>query len=135
MFNFQQFFDVSYLFSSTPGTLSTQFLYSWLVVAVGLIVATIAVRVWLRQRHTALLPAWRSWWLRASYVPVTTGVGLLVLLFFRYQRAPLLSARYLTILWLLIMAIWLVLVLRARGRVMTAAAEQAEQRRLKKYLP
>lgn len=135
IFNFSQFFSPSYLFSRYPGELSEKFLIAWLVVGAGLIIISILANI-LPGRLWAADSAWVRWYSRLGTCAFTGGLVSLMLLFFRYEKVPFLSARFWMVFWLIGVIAWLVLLIhKARTAVPSAVAMHQRQRRLAKYLP
>ncbi len=80
--------------------------------------------------------AWIVWWRRAGSLKIAAGLSGLFLLFFRYERVPVLSSRILALVWFIVIVIdGIKLVVRAYTVVPEKAAAATRQQRLQKYLP
>lgn len=135
VFDLQKLFTPSYLFTRSPEVLSQPFRIAWLSLSLGLVACGVGVKLWVWWRHD-LTPAWGQWWRRLGTVAVVAGFVALILLFFRYEQAPILSSRYWMVLWGFVLLsvvgrrLW-----ELKEKVPAAVAEYERQRRLAKYLP
>ena len=134
-FNFQEFFTPSYLFQRVPPTISKSWLMAGLVVAVLAVVAGIVMKVAPRL-GLAKNPAWISWWRRVGSVKIGAGITAFLLVFFRYERVPVLASRFLALVWLIVLIVMgIKLLWQAYTIVPEKAAMASRQQRLQKYLP
>lgn len=134
-FNFKQFFTPWYLLARVPSPLSRPFVFAWLIGGGVLVAIGIVLKLYARFRRALPVPLAR-WWRRAGTTFILSGLVSFLLLFFRYERAPILGAR-------ILMVILLVVALADLGRLLwqrkvkvpLAIAEEERQQRLRKYLP
>ncbi len=125
----------SYLTTQFPGDLSRTFFLGWLIISGLAIVGAMIIRLILTWR-TSTTPAWTRWWKKYSSMAATAGIVLLILLFFRYERAPVASMRILVLSWIIIVAIWkLTLLWQAWRKVPVEVSMWRERQRINKYLP
>ena len=134
-FNFKQFFTPWYLFARIPPPLSRPFMLAWLIGGGALIIIGAALKFYAKFRHTLPIPLAR-WWRRVGTLAIIAGLLSFLLLFFRYERSPILSARALIVGWLaVVLAYGGRLIWQRKVRVPLAVAEEERQQRLRKYLP
>ncbi len=131
----QKLLSWSYLTTRFPGDLSRPFFLGWIILGGGAIIFAMVVRLVLSWR-TATPPAWARWWRKYATMAATAGFIALILLFFRYERSPLLSARILLFSWLIIVSIWKVkLLYTAWRKVPREVSVWNDKQRIAKYLP
>ena len=126
LFNVRQFFQVDYLFARLPAILDKRFLVIWVAVGVVFIVAGVIVKILPRRRGISL-PLVR-WWRRIGTAATTSGGLLLFLLFFRYERVPLFSARFWLIVWGLGVVLWTASLIATLRRKIPIELKDAERR-------
>jgi hypothetical protein len=125
----------SYLSGRFPTALSMQAHWTWLIICGLAILSSIVIMVWSR-RQTNMAPAWLKLYGRVSNALMTTGIVLLILFWFRYERLPFLSMRLFPLLWLIILAAWLGhIVYSAVKKVPTEVESWNDKQRIAKYLP
>jgi hypothetical protein len=69
-----------------------------------------------------------------AFCLANSAIGLL-LLFFNYESAPFLSARFWLGLWIIAMVVWLIPILKSIAAIPKIKKEIAQEKELKKYLP
>lgn len=134
-FNFKQFFSPWYLLARMPPPLSKSLMLSWLIASSVLVAFGIFLKIYARLRHTLPVPLAR-WWRRVGTTLILSGLASFLLLFFRYERAPLLGARILAVILLIAMLVYLGRLLwQRKAMVPLEVAEEERKQRLRKYLP
>lgn len=134
-FNFKQFFTPWYLLARTPAPLSRSFVLAWLIAGGVLVVFGLAPKIYARFRRALPAPLAR-WWRRVGTTFILSGLASFLLLFFRYERAPILGARILTVILLAVALADLGRLLwQRRVKVPLEVAEEERRQRLRKYLP
>lgn len=69
-----------------------------------------------------------------AFCLANSAIGLL-LLFFNYESAPFLSARFWLGLWIIAMIAWIIPILKSIAVIPKRKKEIAQEKELKKYLP
>ena len=134
-FDFVKFFNPWYLFARTPSPLSRNFLIAWIAGSAILAAIGVAFKIYAKKNRSLPSPLAR-WWRRLGTSLVVAAFLSAILLFFRYERSPFLSARVLMLIWLMVLAvdlgrqIWI-----RRARLPEVIDEEERQRRLRRYLP
>ena len=125
----------SYLTTRFPGDLSRPFLLGWLIIGAAAIILGMVIRLVLIWRASTP-PPWARWWRKYSTMLTVAGFIVLIILFFRYERSPFLSARIIIVGWIVCVAVWkLKLLYVAWRRVPQEVAIWKERQRIAKYLP
>lgn len=134
-FDFKQFFTPWYLLARAPSPLSRPFMLAWLIGGGVLVVIGLALKFYARFRR-ALPVSLARWWRRVGTTLILSGLVSFLLLFFRYEHAPILGAR-------ILMVILLVATLADLGRLLwqrkvkvpLEVVDEERRQRLRKYLP
>lgn len=126
-------FSITYWFAVLPPSLSPNAPLRWGGIAIGCLIATVLLRRLLLPRITQSFA--RRPWQRCIHLLTTTGIVLLILLFFRYEEVPFLSSRF----WLPILAVadlaWVAVIVREMiVRVPKQRAAWAAEQQQRKYL-
>lgn len=134
-FDFGKFFSPWYLLALLPSPISRPFMLAWLIAGGALAAFGLAVKLYARWRLSLSLPIAR-WWRRVGTTFILSGLASFLLLFFRYERSPILGARILMVI-LLITALADLgrLIWQRKVKVPLAVAEEERRQRLRKYLP
>ena len=132
--NFRQLTEPGYLFARFAPPLSRDFLIVWLSGGIGFFLSGLILRILISR--SSLAPVWVRWWKRVGSMLSTMGFLALLLLFFRAEDVPVLSARVWMLAWLVGLLIWTSMLSWAAWREIPAqASAYQEQQRIRKYLP
>jgi hypothetical protein len=134
MIDFSRLLSWPYWINKNPFTISQEFLYGWLIVTTILLVFGIAVRVW-ASRNNDIATQWVSWYYRISRLLVTVAIFSYVLVWFRYERIPLFSARAWMLALLLVGLVWAIMIWRQRNAIREAVEKRQIVQKLEKFLP
>lgn len=130
--NIAKFVQPAYLTDLQP-SVSTEAVVTLGVIFVALCVAGIAAAVMARRPHEHTVQVLYG---RYSWMLLTLGVLGLILLWFRYEGAYFMSARWWLVLWALGLIAWLIPILRYQRREIPRARQQRLARQqMQKYLP
>jgi len=133
MFNISKFFQPAYLFDLRPGIDPLTLQLILIIFIAMLIVAIVCKIVMLRKQ-------WQGYQLKLGqkyfFFLISLGIAGLMIAFFRYERTPLLSARFWLPIWLIWAIVWLALILKYQLKVVPEAKKRLENKQLfQKYLP
>lgn len=133
MFNPIRFFDPARLFEMRPYTYPQTIK---IMLAFFLVLAIIAVglKIWeIYKKPNGYLKKLGDKYI--SFLGWMSGFGLIMVLA-RNERAPLISARFWLVVWLVIAAWWLCRIIRYQVKTVPEAKKQIEQKKqFMKYLP
>lgn len=133
MYSFSHLLNAKYWFSE-PSFLGAPALWT-VVIIFGLMVAAALVLAILSQKGRF------DQFLRRGFKKMASLLGWMgalafILLFFRYEFVPLLSRRFMYLLWAIGLIAWLVFILRyLLVKMPKLRQEKQAKERLKKYLP
>ena len=128
-----KFFNLSYLFDLRPSIYAST-VYFLLAVFGALIVLSLLMKIIERKKKSQqflkkLFQKYFSFFL-------TMGLVGLVLLWFRYENAAVLSARFWLLVWALAFFLWLINIFKYQLKIVPPAREKSEQKKIfQKYLP
>ena len=124
---------LTYLFELRPYT-SDNRIKIMLAVFALIIIAGLIVKIY---QATKKLEKFQAKLLKKYFSLLTTmGFWGLVMAVLRYERVPLLAARFWMIIWLAVLIVWLYPIIKYQWQVVPAAKKQAEEKKLfQKYLP
>ena len=131
--NLIKFFNLSYLFDLRPSIYAST-VYFLLAVFGALIVLSLLIKI-IEQKFK---PQQFLKKLFQKYFSLFLTMGLvgLALLWFRYENAAVLSARFWLLVWALAFVIWLVNIFQYQLKIVPPAREKSEQKKIfQKYLP
>lgn len=128
-----KFFTPAYFFNLRPA-IALNTVYFLLIIFGALIVLAIAVKIIQKTKKrkpfsVRLLNKYFSWL-------ITMGIIGEAMVWLRYERAPILSARFWLAIWLLGFILWLIYILEYQFRVVPQAKKQLAQKQIfNRYLP
>ena len=131
--NLIKFFNLSYLFDLRPsiyaGTVYFLLAVFGVLIVLSLLIKIVEQKKKPQQFLKKLFQKYFSFFL-------TMGLVGLVLLWFRYENAAVLSARFWLLVWALAFVIWLVKIFQYQLKIVPPAREKLEQKKIfQKYLP
>lgn len=134
MIDFSRLITLPFWVNRFPSAISQEFLYGWLAVATLILVAGIAIKVW-ASRNSDLATQWVSWYYRISRLLVFVSLSSYALLWLRYERIPILSARGWMLLLFVIAVVWAVSIWQQRGAIKESIEKRNIVKKLEKFLP
>jgi magnesium-transporting ATPase (P-type) len=133
MLNPLQLINPTYLFELRPYTQTANLKYAIFFFAL-LIIIGIAIKIYKEVRPLEKFQAK----LLEKYFYLLTVMGAIgvAMVWLRYERVQILSARFWAIVWLVAVLIWLYPITKYHLKVVPQAKKQAEEKKLfQKYLP
>lgn len=125
-----KFLSIAYWFKVNPEPL-TPLAWQILLVLCGLLLIMTAATAFLKVRPVSYRGRLKKLY---GFFLTNTALGLL-LMFFNYEAAPFLSARFWLAGWGLLMIIWLFFVIRQLRRLPKINPNANPEEEIKKYLP
>jgi cbb3-type cytochrome oxidase subunit 3 len=107
--------------------LFTKLFLAWLLIL--LIAAVISA---LKQRQKS---PYKNIWKKSYVFSLSNFLIGGILIFFNYERAAFLSARFWLALWLIVMILWLIPIFKAYRLIPLRKKEREQEQEFKKYLP
>ncbi len=121
-----------YWFSLRPGQLIGLAGQALIIFVLALVVLTFIF--WLiKSRNKKNI--YSKFWQACYYFSLSNAIIGLLLLFFNYEMAPFLSARFWFVLWLAVMVVWLVFIFKIIIVIPKRKSELEKQKEYKKYIP
>lgn len=123
---------LKYWFSLRPGLLVNWVQQALIVFVLLLIVLTFIIAL-IKSRNKKNI--YSQFWQGSYYFCLSNAIIGLCLLFFNYEMAPFLSARFWFALWLAVMVVWLFFIFKIIITIPKRKTELAKQKEFKKYIP
>lgn len=131
--NFVDFFSPSRFFSLRPAidirTVYFLLIFFGLLIAIGIVLGVLKSSKKISRLQSSVFGRYANMFL-------TLGIVGEVLVWFRYERVSILSARFWLFIWFVGLIVWLVFILKFQLKKVPEIMEKSKQRReFEKYLP
>lgn len=126
----QPLLNINFWFNLRPGPLQALFLKIFLIFLIILLLLSIFSGI--RQMKKGL---YRPIWKRVYNFSLSNLIIGLILLFFNYESAVFLSARFWLAFWFIIILIWIFYIIKDFHKILIRQKNLSKEKEYKKYLP
>ena len=125
--------SLDFWFSTRPGFLSPLALKVILALTIVLIVSAIALKIITKLKNFDVY--FKRLFNKLAALLGWMGIILGILLFFGYERAPILSMRFFYLLWTAGLAVWVFFIVKYALTIPKLMKEMKDKKEFEKYLP
>lgn len=126
------FLSINYWFSARPGSLDQTALM--ILTIMLFIFLAVALFIYFTKRTHKRSLYYKLWTSIQNFSITNLFLGI-VLVFFSYERIPVLSARILYLVWLVSMIVWAVFIAKHVNKIPKIKENLAKEKEYNKYIP
>ncbi len=126
-----KFLSLSYWFNMHPGSLHYKAIIFFAVIIVFSIAIVFLFNIVKKRKNNVYFKIWRGF----SNLSIMNIIVALFLLFFEYEEVYIFSARFLLLIWLTAVAIWLFFIFKDYQKIPVIKEQYAKEEEYKKYIP
>ena len=132
MYSLSHFFTSSYWFANVP-TMTSSALWVQIIFYALLVAGSLSMESWIVSNKADKFLAHML--RRVKTLLLVMGITGFVFLFFRYQFIPLLSRRFMYLVWLTMLAVWVGFLVPEFKKIPKRRQDAEEIDQIKRYLP